>query len=182
MPPLINFMRCHFCSLVKCNMDAELDFALSHCDAIGFDVDHTIIRYRLRELYQLIFHAMAQCMVTHHDYPDHLLRATLDLSFWYACKTLVIECWLDASPRAAAQRASWWTLPRAIFSSWRTMGSCCGALRAGSPGAALVLTCCAARRAFHGTRQLAQDEVEAKYGRRPWQYFADLRAHRKSRA
>ncbi|CAF4438565.1 unnamed protein product, partial [Adineta steineri] len=49
-------------------------FSLSSCDWIGFDLDHTLVRYRLPELHTLIYESMRQYLVDKHQYNPKLLQ------------------------------------------------------------------------------------------------------------
>lgn len=53
-------------------------FSLMNCDAIGFDVDHTLCRYKVDEQIELGYRAMAQYLVTNKGYPKDLLRPVQD--------------------------------------------------------------------------------------------------------
>ncbi|UJR07753.1 hypothetical protein I4U23_012037 [Adineta vaga] len=53
-------------------------FSLSSCDWIGFDLDHTLIRYRLFELHTLIYQSMCQYLIDFHQYNSHLLEIPYD--------------------------------------------------------------------------------------------------------
>lgn len=56
-------------------------FSLSSCDWIGFDLDHTLIRYRLVELHTLIYDLMCQYLVETYEYNSQLLQIPYDNSF-----------------------------------------------------------------------------------------------------
>ncbi|CAL8311662.1 unnamed protein product [Lota lota] len=65
-------------------------FSLSDCDVIGFDLDHTLCRYHLKETSRLIYESFARYLVEHKGYdPDllHLTPATWDFCF----KGLVVD-------------------------------------------------------------------------------------------
>uniref|UniRef100_A0A8C5CDV7 5'-nucleotidase domain containing 1 n=1 Tax=Gadus morhua TaxID=8049 RepID=A0A8C5CDV7_GADMO len=65
-------------------------FSLSDCDVIGFDLDHTLCRYHLKETSRLIYESFARYLVDHKGYdPDLLLLtpATWDFCF----KGLVVD-------------------------------------------------------------------------------------------
>ncbi|TRY77648.1 hypothetical protein DNTS_005795 [Danionella cerebrum] len=59
-------------------------FSLSECDVIGFDLDHTLCRYHLKETSRLIYESFARYLVEHKGYDKdllHLTPATWD--FWW---------------------------------------------------------------------------------------------------
>lgn len=60
---------------------AQIKFSLLSCDWIGFDLDHTLIRYRLPELHQLIYQLMCEYLCENYHYNDQLLRTPYDHSF-----------------------------------------------------------------------------------------------------
>uniref|UniRef100_A0A671PWB5 5'-nucleotidase domain-containing protein 1 n=1 Tax=Sinocyclocheilus anshuiensis TaxID=1608454 RepID=A0A671PWB5_9TELE len=65
-------------------------FSLSECDVIGFDLDHTLCRYNLKETSRLIYESFARYLVGHKGYDKdllHLTPATWDFCF----KGLVVD-------------------------------------------------------------------------------------------
>ncbi|KAM9783086.1 5'-nucleotidase domain-containing protein 1 [Neosynchiropus ocellatus] len=65
-------------------------FSLSECDVIGFDLDHTLCRYHLKETSRLIYESFARFLVEHRGYDKdllHLTPATWDFCF----KGLVVD-------------------------------------------------------------------------------------------
>ena len=56
-------------------------FSLSSCDWIGFDLDHTLIRYRLFEFHRLIYQSMCDYLVHTYHYNSSLLQIPYDDSF-----------------------------------------------------------------------------------------------------
>ncbi len=50
--------------------------SLDKYTAIGFDVDHCIIRYRLKELYPILYKSIATTLVQEKGYPQELLEFT----------------------------------------------------------------------------------------------------------
>ncbi|CAF3080413.1 unnamed protein product [Rotaria socialis] len=56
-------------------------FSLSSCDWIGFDLDHTLIRYRLLELHTLIYESLRQYVIDTYQYNSHLLKIPYDNDF-----------------------------------------------------------------------------------------------------
>uniref|UniRef100_A0A8C1KQC2 5'-nucleotidase domain-containing protein 1 n=1 Tax=Cyprinus carpio TaxID=7962 RepID=A0A8C1KQC2_CYPCA len=65
-------------------------FSLSECDVIGFDLDHTLCRYNLKETSRLIYESFARYLVEHKGYDKdllHLTPATWDFCF----KGLVVD-------------------------------------------------------------------------------------------
>ena len=56
-------------------------FSLASCDWIGFDLDHTLIRYRLKELHTLIYRLMSEYLVNFHEYNRRLLDIAYDEEF-----------------------------------------------------------------------------------------------------
>ncbi|XP_051510789.1 5'-nucleotidase domain-containing protein 1-like isoform X1 [Myxocyprinus asiaticus] len=65
-------------------------FSLSECDVIGFDLDHTLCRYHLKETSRLIYESFARYLVEHKGYDKellHLTPATWDFCF----KGLVVD-------------------------------------------------------------------------------------------
>ncbi|XP_075059054.1 5'-nucleotidase domain-containing protein 1 isoform X3 [Mixophyes fleayi] len=65
-------------------------FSLSDCDVIGFDLDHTLCRYRLQESSKLIYDSFAQYLVAEKGYTEDLLSVTTEE--WDFCsKGLVLD-------------------------------------------------------------------------------------------
>ncbi|CAF3871518.1 unnamed protein product [Rotaria sordida] len=64
-------------------------FSLSSCDWIGFDLDHTLIRYRLPELHTLIYQSLCQYLVDTHQYNSHLLEIPYDN--YFGVKALIYD-------------------------------------------------------------------------------------------
>ncbi|XP_037541993.1 5'-nucleotidase domain-containing protein 1 [Nematolebias whitei] len=65
-------------------------FSLSDCDVIGFDLDHTLCRYRLKEISRLIYESFARFLVEHKGYDKDLLNLTP--ATWDFCfKGLVVD-------------------------------------------------------------------------------------------
>ncbi|XP_061610251.1 5'-nucleotidase domain-containing protein 1 [Phyllopteryx taeniolatus] len=65
-------------------------FRLLDCDVIGFDLDHTLCRYHLKETSKLIYESFASYLVEHKGYDKdllHLTPATWDFCF----KGLVVD-------------------------------------------------------------------------------------------
>uniref|UniRef100_A0A3B3Q1L2 5'-nucleotidase domain-containing protein 1 n=1 Tax=Paramormyrops kingsleyae TaxID=1676925 RepID=A0A3B3Q1L2_9TELE len=58
-------------------------FCLSECDVIGFDLDHTLCRYHLKETSKLIYDSFARYLVEHKGYDRDLLTLTpATWDFW----------------------------------------------------------------------------------------------------
>ncbi|KAL4649059.1 5'-nucleotidase domain-containing protein 1 [Arapaima gigas] len=65
-------------------------FSLSECDVIGFDLDHTLCRYHLKETSRLIYESFARYLVEHKGYDKDLLN--LSPATWDFCfKGLVVD-------------------------------------------------------------------------------------------
>nr|XP_020468542.1 5'-nucleotidase domain-containing protein 1 isoform X1 [Monopterus albus] len=65
-------------------------FSLSDCDVIGFDLDHTLCRYHLKETSRLIYESFARYLVEHKGYDKDLLNLTP--ATWDFCfKGLVVD-------------------------------------------------------------------------------------------
>uniref|UniRef100_A0A672I0A3 5'-nucleotidase domain-containing protein 1 n=1 Tax=Salarias fasciatus TaxID=181472 RepID=A0A672I0A3_SALFA len=65
-------------------------FSLSDCDVIGFDLDHTLCRYHLKETCRLIYESFARYLVEHRGYDRDLLSLTP--ATWDFCfKGLVVD-------------------------------------------------------------------------------------------
>uniref|UniRef100_A0A674NC79 5'-nucleotidase domain-containing protein 1 n=1 Tax=Takifugu rubripes TaxID=31033 RepID=A0A674NC79_TAKRU len=65
-------------------------FSLSDCDVIGFDLDHTLCRYHLKETSRLIYDSFARYLVEHKGYDKDLLNLTP--ATWDFCfKGLVVD-------------------------------------------------------------------------------------------
>ncbi|KAJ8356027.1 hypothetical protein SKAU_G00188210 [Synaphobranchus kaupii] len=65
-------------------------FSLSDCDVIGFDLDHTLCRYHLKETSRLIYESFARYLVEYKNYDKDLL--TLTPATWDFCfKGLVVD-------------------------------------------------------------------------------------------
>ena len=70
-------------------MSSLKTFSLSTCHWIGFDLDHTLIRYRLTELHTLIYDLMCQYLVDTHEYNSQLLRNPYDK--YFGVKALIYD-------------------------------------------------------------------------------------------
>lgn len=57
---------------------------LNDYDALGFDVDHALVQYRLENLFPLVYHCLAKFLVESKDYPKELLEKPFDkyAGFW----------------------------------------------------------------------------------------------------
>lgn len=65
-------------------------FSLSDCDVIGFDLDHTLCRYRLRDTSRLIYDGFAQYLVSERGFSKALLNPAP--KHWDFCsKGLVLD-------------------------------------------------------------------------------------------
>ncbi|KAM9495926.1 5'-nucleotidase domain-containing protein 1 [Clarias gariepinus] len=65
-------------------------FSLTDCDVIGFDLDHTLCRYHLKETCMLIYESFARYLVEHKGYDKDLLNVTPET--WDFCfKGLVVD-------------------------------------------------------------------------------------------
>jgi HAD superfamily 5'-nucleotidase-like hydrolase len=64
-------------------------FSLSSCDWIGFDLDHTLIRYRLIELHTLIYESMCQYLFDTFNYNSNLLQIPYDN--YFGVKALIYD-------------------------------------------------------------------------------------------
>uniref|UniRef100_A0A7N9B208 5'-nucleotidase domain-containing protein 1 n=1 Tax=Mastacembelus armatus TaxID=205130 RepID=A0A7N9B208_9TELE len=65
-------------------------FSLADCDVIGFDLDHTLCRYHLKETSRLIYESLARYLVEHKGYDKDLLNLTP--ATWDFCfKGLVVD-------------------------------------------------------------------------------------------
>uniref|UniRef100_A0A8D0FKQ6 5'-nucleotidase domain containing 1 n=1 Tax=Strix occidentalis caurina TaxID=311401 RepID=A0A8D0FKQ6_STROC len=65
-------------------------FSLADCDAVGFDLDHTLCRYQLPQSARLIYDSFAQYLVTEKGYDEDLLTLAPD-SLDFCCKGLVLD-------------------------------------------------------------------------------------------
>ncbi|KAM8809578.1 dermatan-sulfate epimerase-like [Eudromia elegans] len=65
-------------------------FCLADCDVVGFDLDHTLCRYRLPRSARLIYESFAQYLVTEKGYDKDLLNLTSE-SLDFCCKGLVFD-------------------------------------------------------------------------------------------
>lgn len=64
--------------------------SLADCDVIGFDLDHTLCRYHLKETSRLIYESFARYLVEHRGYDKDLLNLTP--ATWDFCfKGLVVD-------------------------------------------------------------------------------------------
>ncbi|XP_053315875.1 5'-nucleotidase domain-containing protein 1 isoform X2 [Spea bombifrons] len=65
-------------------------FSVSDCDIIGFDLDHTLCQYKLRESNKLIYDSFAQYLVAEKGYSEELLSVAPEE--WDFCsKGLVLD-------------------------------------------------------------------------------------------
>ncbi|KAJ4929163.1 hypothetical protein JOQ06_004782 [Pogonophryne albipinna] len=65
-------------------------FSLADSDVIGFDLDHTLCRYHLKETSRLIYESFARYLVEHKGYDKDLLNLTP--ATWDFCfKGLVVD-------------------------------------------------------------------------------------------
>ncbi|XP_027704483.1 5'-nucleotidase domain-containing protein 1 [Vombatus ursinus] len=65
-------------------------FSLADCDAVGFDLDHTLCRYNLQESASLIYNSFAQYLVTEKGYDKELLTVPPE-SWDFCCKGLALD-------------------------------------------------------------------------------------------
>ncbi|XP_062857569.1 5'-nucleotidase domain-containing protein 1 [Trichomycterus rosablanca] len=64
--------------------------SLSECDVIGFDLDHTLCRYQLKNTSMLIYESFARYLVENKGYDEDLLNVPPDM--WDLCsKGLVVD-------------------------------------------------------------------------------------------
>nr|XP_014348155.1 PREDICTED: 5'-nucleotidase domain-containing protein 1-like [Latimeria chalumnae] len=90
LPPSTNsFLFCRRFFFFPLFTMAEV-FSLSDCDVIGFDLDHTLCRYRLQETSRLIYYSFAQYLVAEKRYSEELLAVTPD-NWDFCCKGLVLD-------------------------------------------------------------------------------------------
>ena len=66
-----------------------MKFSMLSFDWIGFDLDHTLVRYRLVELQQLIYASMCEYLCETHQYNPRLMQTPYDHSF--AVKGLIYD-------------------------------------------------------------------------------------------
>ncbi|XP_068087432.1 5'-nucleotidase domain-containing protein 1 isoform X2 [Hyperolius riggenbachi] len=69
---------------------ADDHFSLSDCDVIGFDLDHTLCRYKLKESCKLIYDSFAQYLVAEKGYSKDLLRVSPE-EWDFCAKGLVLD-------------------------------------------------------------------------------------------
>lgn len=61
---------------------SQNEFSLGNYDVIGFDLDHTICKYKLKELYKLIYETLANFLIEKHNYSEKLLDVNAkDITF-----------------------------------------------------------------------------------------------------
>uniref|UniRef100_A0A674KEH8 5'-nucleotidase domain-containing protein 1 n=1 Tax=Terrapene triunguis TaxID=2587831 RepID=A0A674KEH8_9SAUR len=65
-------------------------FSLAECDALGFDLDHTLCRYNSPETARLIYDSFARYLVTEKGYDKELLTVTPE-SWDFCCKGLALD-------------------------------------------------------------------------------------------
>ncbi|CAK7309612.1 5'-nucleotidase domain-containing protein 1 [Vulpes lagopus] len=65
-------------------------FSLAACDAVGFDLDHTLCRYNLPESAPLIYNSFAQFLVKEKGYDKELLTVTPE-DWDFCCKGLALD-------------------------------------------------------------------------------------------
>ncbi|GIY68384.1 5'-nucleotidase domain-containing protein 1 [Caerostris darwini] len=84
------FLRCHSTKLTYAQNACPQEFALENYDCIGFDLDHTLCRYKLKPLFQLIYKSLTSFLIEKYDYPKSLADLSeADLSF--AQKGIVLD-------------------------------------------------------------------------------------------
>ncbi|XP_040925434.1 5'-nucleotidase domain-containing protein 1 isoform X3 [Betta splendens] len=142
-------------------------FSLSDCDVIGFDLDHTLCRYHLKETSRLIYESFARFLVEHKGYDKDLLNLTP--ATWDFCfKGLVV----DLEDGNIVKLAEDGTVLRY-------------GLSAPKPELAIVLSDIKSKliksfilcliRATHGTTDLSTEEILKFYGpNREWKHFNSL--------
>uniref|UniRef100_A0A8C8STR2 5'-nucleotidase domain-containing protein 1 n=1 Tax=Pelusios castaneus TaxID=367368 RepID=A0A8C8STR2_9SAUR len=69
---------------------SQRPFSLAECAAIGFDLDHTLCRYRLPQTARLIYDSFARYLVTEKGYDKELLTVTPE-SWDFCCKGLALD-------------------------------------------------------------------------------------------
>ncbi|XP_074846810.1 5'-nucleotidase domain-containing protein 1 [Carettochelys insculpta] len=65
-------------------------FSLGCCDAVGFDLDHTLCRYRCPEAARLIYDSFAHYLITKKGYDEELLTVAPE-SWDFCCKGLALD-------------------------------------------------------------------------------------------
>jgi hypothetical protein len=65
-------------SLVE--IDSHRSFSFTQCDWLGFDLDHTLLRYNVPNLDRLIMRSLLQYLTLKHTprYPDSLMQLVLE--------------------------------------------------------------------------------------------------------
>ncbi|XP_054722920.1 5'-nucleotidase domain-containing protein 1-like isoform X1 [Uloborus diversus] len=66
------------------------EFCLENYDCIGFDLDHTLCRYNLKPLINLIYETLSSYLVEKYEYPKSLAHAT-DKEMSFAQKGIILD-------------------------------------------------------------------------------------------
>ncbi|KAF8781648.1 5'-nucleotidase domain-containing protein 1-like isoform X1 [Argiope bruennichi] len=84
------FLRSHSTKLTYAQSTCPQEFALENYNCIGFDLDHTLCRYKLKPLFQLIYKSLTSFLIEKYEYPKSLAELSeTDLSF--AQKGIVLD-------------------------------------------------------------------------------------------
>ncbi|CAB3994135.1 Hypothetical predicted protein [Paramuricea clavata] len=66
-------------------------FSLCDFDAIGFDVDHAFVQYRLENIFPLVYESLARVLVEKRDYPKELLEEPFKKFADFCTRGLVLD-------------------------------------------------------------------------------------------
>mmetsp|Transcript_13566 Transcript_13566/g.38559 ORF Transcript_13566/g.38559 Transcript_13566/m.38559 type:complete len:470 (+) Transcript_13566:187-1596(+) len=94
-------------------MDAPESLSLADFDAIGFDMDHTLARYRMKDFLELVFNSLRRLLVEEQNFPKELLTYPFDVDFVFKCIVLDLTTgdFLKLSENGHVLRASHGTKP-----------------------------------------------------------------------
>ncbi|XP_015924811.2 5'-nucleotidase domain-containing protein 1 [Parasteatoda tepidariorum] len=66
------------------------EFSFENYECIGFDLDHTICRYKLQNLFTLIYKSLASYLIETYDYPKELAEVS-ESDFSFAQKGIILD-------------------------------------------------------------------------------------------
>ncbi|GFT36880.1 5'-nucleotidase domain-containing protein 1 [Nephila pilipes] len=84
------FLRSHSTKLTFAQNTYPQEFTLENYDCIGFDLDHTLCRYKLKPLFQLIYKSLASFLIEKYEYPKSLANICED-DWSFAQKGIVLD-------------------------------------------------------------------------------------------
>ncbi|GFW75836.1 5'-nucleotidase domain-containing protein 1 [Trichonephila clavipes] len=86
----MNGNKFHSTKLTYAQNTYPQEFTLENYDCIGFDLDHTLCRYKLKPLFHLIYKSLASFLIEKYEYPKSLANISED-DWSFAQKGIVLD-------------------------------------------------------------------------------------------